>query len=126
MASVMIVEDRADDCRAARPVAGARRARRPPRRQRARGLAPVINGPPDVVVVLDLVMPEMVGPTFLEVIRSYLRRQVLSVVVSTGIPDSPMVDRVRHLKVNDVLVKGKATHEHVRAAVEAAVVRAPG
>lgn len=71
-------------------------------------------------------MPEMDGPTFLEVIRSYLRLQTLPVVVLTGLPDSPMVERVRHLKINDVLVKGKATHEDIRAAVEAAAVRAPG
>lgn len=121
----MIVEDNVDSCE---PLAkflerAGHVVRCVPNGREA--LASVINDPPDVVV-LDLIMPEMDGPTFLEVIRSYLRLQTLPVVVVTGLPDSPMVERVRHLKVNDVLVKGKATHEDIRAAVEAAAVRAPG
>lgn len=125
MASVMIIEDNVDSCE---PLAkflerAGHVVRCVPNGREA--LASVINDPPEVVV-LDLIMPEMDGPTFLEVIRSYLRLQTLPVVVVTGLPDSPMVERVRHLKVNDVLVKGKATHEDIRAAVEAAAVRAPG
>jgi len=40
---------------------------------------------PDVVL-LDLVMPEMDGPSFLEVVRSYLRLQSLPVVYSRRLP----------------------------------------
>ncbi len=40
-------------------------------------------------------MPEMDGPSFLEVIRSYLRLQSLPVVVLTALGDSPMVARRR-------------------------------
>ena len=88
-------------------------------------LAQVITSQPDVVV-LDLIMPEMDGPSFLEVIRSYLRLQSLPVVVLTGFEESPMVDRARSLKVNSILVKGKANPDEVTRAVEEATVRVPG
>src|SRR6478735_11036172 len=71
-------------------------------------LMAVIGRPPELII-LDMFMPEMDGGNFLEIIRSYLRLQSLPVVVLTGLPDSPMVDRARHLKVNTILVKGKAT-----------------
>src|SRR5215212_10921136 len=70
-------------------------------------LSSVLADLPDVVL-LDLLMPEVDGPSFLEVVRSYLRLQSLPVVVLTALSDSPMIDRVRALKVNAVLVKGKA------------------
>lgn len=88
-------------------------------------LAVVLADLPDVVV-LDLVMPEMDGPSFLEVVRSYLRIQSLPVVVLTGMGDSPMVDRARALKVNDILAKGKASTDDIVKAVEEAAVRLPG
>jgi len=68
-------------------------------------LAVVLNEPPDVVL-LDLIMPEMDGPSFLQVVRSYLHMHSLPVVVFTGVPNSPMTERVLHLKVNSVLVNG--------------------
>lgn len=88
-------------------------------------LSHVLASVPDVVL-LDLFMPEMDGPSFLEVVRSYLRLQSLPVVVLTGLPDSPMVDRAQTLKVNSVLMKGKATPEEIKHALEEAAVRAPG
>ena len=88
-------------------------------------LARVITDAPDVIL-LDLIMPEMDGPSFLEVIRSYLRLQSLPVVVLTAHQESPMIDRVQHLKVNSVLVKGKAIPEDIRKALEEAATRAPG
>src|SRR4051812_29334186 len=51
-------------------------------------LSHVLAQLPDVVL-LDLLMPEMDGPSFLEVVRSYLRIQSLPVVVLTGLADSP-------------------------------------
>src|SRR5687768_5947766 len=93
-----------------------------PRRE---ALASVLAELPDVIL-LDLVMPEMDGPTFLEIIRSYLRLQALPVVVLTGMDDSPMVARVQILKVNSVLAKGKASLEEIQRAVEEAAVRVPG
>jgi CheY-like chemotaxis protein len=77
-------------------------------------------------VLLDLMMPEMDGPSFLEVLRSYLRIQSLPVVVLTGLAESPMVDRAQSLKVNSVLLKGKASPEDILRAVEEAISRMPG
>lgn len=88
-------------------------------------LVSVLTDLPDVIL-LDMLMPEMDGPSFLEVIRSYLRLQSLPVVVLTALPESPMVDRVQHLKVNSVLVKGKASPDEIKQALEEAAVRAPG
>src|SRR4051794_35487569 len=79
-------------------------------------LALVLAHLPDVVL-LDLMMPEMDGPSFLEVVRSYLRIQSLPVVVFTGLAESPMVERARALKVNSILVKGKALPDDILKAV---------
>jgi CheY-like chemotaxis protein len=68
----------------------------------------------------------MDGPSFLEVVRSYLRLQSLPIVVLTALAESPMVERTRNLQVNAILVKGKATLEDVRLAAEEAVHRIPG
>ena len=125
MASIMIVDDNVDACE---PLAkylersGHRVDCVPNGRQ---ALAHVLAQVPDVVV-LDLLMPEMDGPSFLEVVRSYLRLQSLPVVVLTGLADSPMVERARFLKVNSILAKGKATFEDIQRAVEQAVSHLPG
>src|SRR6187455_2850047 len=73
-------------------------------------LSQVLAETPDVVL-LDLLMPEMDGPSFLEVVRSYLRLQSLPVVVFTALDDSPMLSRAQALKVNSILLKGKAGFE---------------
>ena len=78
------------------------------------------------MILLDLVMPEMDGPSFLEVLRSYLRIQSLPVVVLTGLSDSPMIDRVQSLKVNSVLIKTKATPDEILKALQDALIRHPG
>src|SRR5687767_2167903 len=88
-------------------------------------LAHVLASVPDVIL-LDLFMPEMDGPSFLEVVRSYLRLHSLPVVVLTGLAESPMVERAQFLKVNSVLIKGKATPEEIKRALEEAAVRHPG
>jgi CheY-like chemotaxis protein len=88
-------------------------------------LSHVLAEMPDVVV-LDLLMPEMDGPSFLEVVRSYLRIQSLPVVVLTGLGDSPMIERARALKVNSILVKGKAEPTDVVKAIEDALIHYPG
>jgi CheY-like chemotaxis protein len=87
-------------------------------------LAEVINSPPDAVV-LDLMMPDMDGPSFLEVIRSYLRLQSLPVVVLTGLPDGPMAQRARDLGVTTILVKTKASFDDIERGVKQATGRAP-
>ena len=85
----------------------------------------VLAQSPDVIV-LDLLMPEMDGPSFLEVIRSYLRLQSLPVVVLTGLEDSPMINRAQALKINSVLIKAKASSDDILQAIKEAVARHPG
>jgi CheY-like chemotaxis protein len=122
----MIVDDTADACEALAKFLqkGGHRVTCYPNGKDA--LVAVITAPPDVVI-LDLLMPEMDGPSFLEVVRSYLRLQSLPVVVLTGLAgESPMVDRARYLKVNSILAKGKATFEDIGRAVQEALHRLPG
>jgi len=88
-------------------------------------LTVVLTQTPEVIL-LDLALPEMDGPSFLEVVRSYLRISSLPVVVLTGLADSPMIDRVQALKVNSVLVKTKASPDDILKALEEALIRHPG
>jgi CheY-like chemotaxis protein len=125
MAKILIVDDSPDTCEALTKflTAVGHDIKSVPNGKEA--LVEVINGAPDVVL-LDLLMPEMDGPSFLEVVRSYLRLQSLPVVILTGTPDSPLVERAQASKVNAVLVKGKASSEEIQRALEEAIVRAPG
>ena len=59
-------------------------------------LAVFTENPPDVVI-LDLMMPEMDGAQLLEVIRSYLRWQVIPVIVVSG-ADGALLDRATALE----------------------------
>lgn len=125
MAKILIVDDSPDSCEALSKflqIAGHEVTCVPNGRE---ALVHVLNQVPDVIL-LDLHMPEMDGPSFLEVVRSYLRLQSLPVVVYTGLSDSPMVDRARSLKVNSILAKGKATLPEIQQALEEALVRLPG
>ena len=125
MAKILLVDDRPDDGDSLTrllQISGHEVKSVPNGRE---ALVEVLHELPDVVL-LDLMMPEMDGPTFLEVVRSYLRLQALPVVILTGLGDSPMVDRARTLKVNAILAKGKATPEDILKAIEEAVVRLPG
>lgn len=83
-------------------------------------LTRVISDPPDVVV-LDLLMPEMDGAAFVEVVRSYVRLQGLPVVVLTGIPDSPLAERTKSAKVNAILAKGRANADEIDKAIQEAL-----
>lgn len=87
-------------------------------------LAHVLHQTPDVVL-LDLLMPDMDGPSFLQVVRMYLRMHSLPVVVLTGFTESPLIERALHLKVNSVLVKGKASPSEILKALEAAMAGTP-
>lgn len=86
-------------------------------------LLAVLQHPPDAVL-LDLMMPEMDGPSFLQVVRLYLRMQHLPVVVLTGFTQSPLIERALLLKVHSVLVKGKASSQDILKALEAAMASA--
>lgn len=124
MANILIVDD---DAGAVEPLA--RFLDRSGHKIRMAGngrdaLSALLENMPDVVI-LDLLMPEMDGPSFLEVARSYLRMQSLPVVVLTAVEDSPMIERARHSKVNCILRKSKATLEEIKSAVEVAAVQMP-
>lgn len=124
MAKIMIVDDEKDACDTMARVfehAGHDVTCVPNGRE---ALIHVLTKTPDVVL-LDLLMPEMDGPSFLEVVRSYLRLQSLPVVVITGLADSPMIERTRHLRVNAILVKGKASPKEILQAVEQAIISLP-
>src|SRR5579863_6648003 len=68
-------------------------------------LSAILDDQPDMVV-LDLLMPHMDGPSLLEVIRSYLRFQSLPVVIWTGIQQDQIIARAKRHGVCDVLIKG--------------------
>lgn len=87
-------------------------------------LSLILGRTPDLVI-LDLFMPEMDGAGLLEILRCYLSLNSLPVIVLTGLPDSPLVERARHLKVNTVLVKGKASPADILRAIEQELPRAP-
>jgi CheY-like chemotaxis protein len=125
MYTVMIVDDSADSCEPLVKFLEASGYTVSCHLDGKVALGAIIAHTPDVLL-LDLLMPEMDGPNLLEVIRSYLRLQHLPVVVLTGLIDSPMIDRIQHLKVNAILAKGKAGFEDIRKAIEAAIVTMPG
>jgi CheY-like chemotaxis protein len=88
-------------------------------------LAEIIRHPPHVLL-LDLHMPEMDGAALLETIQSRLRLSMMPVVVLTGVPDSPLAQRVRDMDARTILTKGKATLRDVEAALRLAFNRVPG
>jgi len=87
-------------------------------------LLAVMSKPTDLVI-LDLLMPEMDGPSFLEVIRSYLRLQTLPVVVLTAVSNGPLLDRARNARVNCILIKSQATHDEILSAVNSSLHKIP-
>ena len=123
MANILIVDDNQDACAGLEKIltAAGHHVTCVPNGREA--LAQVISETPDVVL-LDLMMPEMDGPSFLQVVRLYLRDKSLPVVVLTGFNESPMIERALHLKVNSVLVKGKASSKEIQNALEDAIASA--
>lgn len=82
----------------------------------------VLNEAPDIIL-LDLLMPEMDGPSFLEVVRSYLRIQSVPVIILTAITEGPLIERTKKLNVHSILVKGKSTGAEVLQAIEQALAK---
>ena len=119
MSSVLIVDDSPDTCEALSKYLerAGHQVRCEPNGSQA--LTAVLTAPPDVVV-LDLLMPEMDGPSFVEVVRSYLRFQDLPIIVLTALSEGPVLERTRRAKVNDILQKGKADFDDVLRAIDAA------
>src|SRR6266487_3809558 len=110
MASVMIVEDNPDQ---SEPLA--RFLERCGHQTRCylngrEALSALLSDKCDCVI-LDLLMPEMDEPAFLEIIRSYLRLRGMPVIVLSALRDSLLLDKVRSQNVNAVLLKGTTTFE---------------
>jgi len=60
---------------------------------------------PDLVL-LDLMMPEMDGITFLRMIRRHPQWEAIPIIVLTGLQDdNKLVDRARELGVHDLVSK---------------------
>jgi CheY-like chemotaxis protein len=72
---------------------------------------------PDVVV-LDVMMPELDGITFLEVIRCYLRWSSVPVILLTALPSGPHLDRAAEYGVKHVFLKGDYRLADLAAAVD--------
>ncbi|WP_254509903.1 response regulator [Anatilimnocola floriformis] len=87
-------------------------------------LAHVLAETPDLIIT-DVQMPEMDGPSLLEVIRSYLRLFSIPVVVLTGIEEGALIERARAQKVNSFMVKGRATIDDILEAVKQALITLP-
>lgn len=60
---------------------------------------------PDVVV-LDLLMPQMDGVEFLEVLRNYYHGTLLPVILLTALPGGPFVQRALKFGLKRVFLKG--------------------
>jgi CheY-like chemotaxis protein len=68
-------------------------------------LAVLATTKPDVVV-LDLLMPEMDGTSFLEVLRNYYRGALMPVIVLSALNSGPLVQRALKLGVKRLFLKG--------------------
>ena len=87
-------------------------------------LAEVLKETPDVIV-LDLQMPVMDGRAFLEVLRSYVRLARLPVVVFSALSDGLLMEKIRALHVDSVLLKGNTSPQQILGAVTDAVEHRP-
>jgi CheY-like chemotaxis protein len=108
MANVLIVDDTADSSEVLGKflVRVGHEVERVPNGREA--LRSILNSTPDLII-LDLFMPEMDGPSLLEILRSYLRLRDLPVIVLTAFPDSAVAERARRQGVLVTLQKGKAS-----------------
>ena len=61
---------------------------------------------PDIIL-LDQMMPEVDGTTFLQNLRRFPKYKNLPVVLVTGITDKQLKSKATNLGVSDVLVKGE-------------------
>ena len=76
---------------------------------------------PDLVL-LDLMMPEMDGITFLRMIRRSSQWEHIPVIVLTGLRDSnQLVERARELHVNDIVPKATFGFEDLLTRIRKAI-----
>jgi CheY-like chemotaxis protein len=69
-----------------------------------KALAALTATNPDVLV-LDLLMPEMNGAEFLDLLRNYSRGAALPIIVLTAITDGPLLKQIKQMGVSQVLHK---------------------
>ena len=125
MPSILIVEDDADSREALSMFLRRKGYQVTSVPDATEALAAVMKQPPDLIV-LDMFMPAVDGPTLLNALRSHLRLRALPVVVFTALPDSRLTDRVRLMGVSAILAKGAASLDDVHRAVEEALPQVPG
>ena len=76
---------------------------------------------PDLVL-LDLMMPEMDGITFLRMLRHHPRWENLPVIVLTGMrDDNKLAVRARQLRVEDLVPKATFGFEHLLVCIRKAI-----
>jgi len=80
-------------------------------------LTALTEGTPDVVI-LDVMMPELDGITFLEIIRCYLRWSTVPVILLTALASGPNVDRAADFGVKHFFAKANYRLPDLAAAVE--------
>jgi PleD family two-component response regulator len=77
---------------------------------------------PDVIL-LDQMMPEVDGTTFLQNLRRFPKYKNVPVILVTGISDKQLKSKATNLGVSDVLVKGSF---HIKDLIERVKQRAAG
>ena len=77
---------------------------------------------PDVIL-LDQMMPEVDGTTFLQNLRRFPKYKNVPVILVTGISDKQLKSKATNLGVSDVLVKGSF---HIKELIELVKQRAAG
>jgi PleD family two-component response regulator len=77
---------------------------------------------PDVIL-LDQMMPEVDGTTFLQNLRRFPKFKNVPVILVTGITDKALKSKATNLGVSDVLVKGEF---HIKDLIELVKQRAAG
>jgi two-component system phosphate regulon response regulator PhoB len=88
-------------------------------------LSRIIDNKPDLVA-LDVYMPLLDGVSLLEIMRSYLTLRAVPVIILTGMPDSPLLEKARTLRVSDVFIKGRASLIEIGDAIKTALRRTRG
>jgi len=73
----------------------------------------LLSAYPVDLILLDLVMPEMDGLTFLKLLRGNPRHKHLPVVMLTALSDGEPLHRSQRLGVNEYLVKSRFSPERL-------------
>ena len=73
------------------------------------------------LIVLDLMMPGMDGPTFLSILRNDRRHHDIPVIVLTALHDTALAARARRLGVNAVIPKTRISFTDILEDVEQAL-----